>query len=64
MQLQRNDATAADKIEVKYPPSTPAEAASRQMRVSKVVENNINPEWNQEFIFELPGRKHECLCFA
>jgi hypothetical protein len=34
---------------------TPWEAASRQMRVSKVVENNINPEWNQEFVFDLPG---------
>ena len=55
LQLQRIDGTPPESIEVKYPPMTPSEAASRQMRVSKVVENNINPEWNQEFVFDLPG---------
>ena len=49
------DDTPPESIEVKYPPMTPSEAVSRKMRVSMVIENNINPEWNQEFVFELPG---------
>ena len=55
LQLERADGTPAESVHVECPPKTPEEAASRQVRVSRVAENTVDPEWNQEFVFELPG---------
>jgi hypothetical protein len=55
LQLQRIDGKPHESVRVESPPKTQKEAASRHMRLSKVVENDVNPEWHQEFVFDLPG---------
>lgn len=50
LQVESNDGTPVEKI----PVFGAEEAAAHNMQVSSVMQNTVNPQWNEEFKFTLP----------